>query len=204
MKIRINSYIPVTNVEGPGSRFCIWVQGCSIHCKGCANSQMWDKSGGKEYDTSEIISLIKAYKDKIEGITFLGGEPTEQIDAVIDISKKVQKLGLSVLVFTGHTYKELEQKSKFNELIKYVDILIDGRFEKEKLDYSRAWVGSSNQNYYFLTDRYNKSVIYNYKNKIEVRIKPNSQIVMTGMGDFEQAIKAVLWQKQELKKQNNI
>jgi anaerobic ribonucleoside-triphosphate reductase activating protein len=153
---------------------------------------MWDKSGGKEYDTSEIISLIKAYKDKIEGITFLGGEPTEQIDAVIDISKKVQKLGLSVLVFTGHTYKELEQKSKFNELIKYVDILIDGRFEKEKLDYSRAWVGSSNQNYYFLTDRYNKSVIYNYKNKIEVRIKPNSQIVMTGMGDFEQAIKAVL------------
>lgn len=195
MKIRINSYIPKTNVEGPGTRFCIWVQGCSLHCKGCANSQMWDKSGGIEYDTSEIISLIKSYKDKIEGITFLGGEPTEQTDAVTEISKEVQKMGLSVLVFTGHTFEELEHRKDFQELLKHIDILIDGRFEKEKLDYSRAWVGSSNQNYYFLTDRYNQSIIYKYKNKIEVRIKPDYSIVMTGMGDFSKLAKAVLWQR---------
>lgn len=192
MKIRINSYIPKTNVEGPGTRFCIWVQGCSIHCKGCANSKMWDKSGGREYDTSEIISLIKSYKNKIEGVTFLGGEPTEQIDAVTEISKEVQKMGLSVLVFTGHTIKELEHRKDFQELIRHIDILIDGRFEKENLDYSRAWVGSSNQNYYFLTDRYDKSIIYKYKNKIEVRVKPDYTVVMTGMGDFSKLEKAVL------------
>lgn len=192
MKIRINSYIPKTNVEGPGTRFCIWVQGCSLHCKGCANYKMWDKSGGREYDTSEIISPIKSYKDKIEGVTFLGGEPTEQIDAVIGISKEVQKMGLSVLVFTGHTYQELEHRKDFQELIRHIDILIDGRFEKEKIDYSRAWVGSSNQNYYFLTDRYDKSIIYKYKNKIEVRVKPDYTVVMTGMGDFSKLTKAVL------------
>lgn len=192
MKIRINSYIPKTNVEGPGTRFCIWVQGCSLHCKGCANSKMWDKSGGIEYETSEIISLINSYKDKIEGVTFLGGEPTEQINAVTEISKEVQKMGLSVLVFTGHTFEELEQRKGFQELLKQIDILIDGRFEKEKLDYSRAWVGSSNQNYYFLTDRYDESVIYKYKNKIEVRVKPDYSIVMTGMGDFSKLAKAVL------------
>ena len=192
MKIRINSYIPKTNVEGPGTRFCIWVQGCSLHCIGCANYKMWDKSGGTEYDTSEIIDLIKLYKDRIEGVTFLGGEPTEQIEAVTEISKEVQNMGLSVLVFTGYIFKELEQRKDFQELIKYVDILIDGRFEKEKVDYSRAWVGSSNQNYYFLTDRYNNSVIYNFKNKIEIRLKPDKTIVMTGMGDFEKAGKALL------------
>ena len=69
---------------------------------------MRDKSGGREYDTSEVIALIKSCKDKIQGVTFLGGDPLEQIEAITKISKLVQKLKLSVLVFTGYTYKELE------------------------------------------------------------------------------------------------
>ncbi len=184
MDIRINSYIPITDVEGVGTRFAIWVQGCSIHCKGCANSHMWNFDGGTAYKVIDFIELIKSYKDKIEGITWLGGEPTEQIKAVIEISKAVQELGLSVILFTGNEFKYLENNADFQEVIKYVDILIDGRYEQDKTDYSRAWVGSSNQNYYFLTDRYNESVITEYKNKIEVRINPDNKIIMTGMGDF--------------------
>ena len=183
MKIRINSYIPITNVEGVGTRFAIWVQGCSIRCEGCANYHMWDKNGGKLFDTSEIFELIKSYKDKIEGMTFLGGEPLEQIEAVTEIAKNVQNIGLSVILFTGYNYQDKIQEEKFQALIKYVDILIDGNFKKDKLDYSRAWVGSSNQNYYFLTDKYDKSVIYKYKNKIEVRITKDNKVLMTGMGD---------------------
>lgn len=185
MDIRINSYIPITNVEGVGTRFAIWVQGCSIHCKGCANSHMWDFEGGTIYNTEDFISLIKQYKDRVEGVTFLGGEPLEQIEAVIEISKAVQELGLSVIVFTGYEFKDLESNSDFQELIKYVDILIDGKYEQDKTDYSRAWVGSSNQNYNFLTDRYDESVITECKNKIEVRISPDNKIIMTGMGDFK-------------------
>lgn len=159
MDIRINSYIPITNVEGVGTRFAIWVQGCSLHCKGCANSHMWDKEGGTTYDTKDFIELIKQYKDRVEGITWLGGEPLEQIEAVTEISKAVQEIGLSVILFTGYEYSALKDNKDFQELIKYVDILIDGRYEQDKTDYSRAWVGSSNQNYYFLTDRYNQKVI---------------------------------------------
>ena len=184
--IRINSYIPITNVEGVGTRFSIWVQGCSLHCKGCANSHLWNFKGGKVCDTTDFINLIKQYKDRVEGITFLGGEPLEQIKAVTEISKAVQGFGLSVIVFTGYEFKELEENAYFQELIKYVDILIDGRYEQDKIDYSRAWIGSSNQNYYFLTDRYDKSVVTEYKNKIEVRITPENTVVMTGMGNFNE------------------
>lgn len=190
--IRINSYIPITDVEGVGTRFAIWVQGCSIHCNGCANFHMWDKEGGTLYNTDDFISLIKQYKDRVEGVTFLGGEPLEQIEAITEISKAVQEIGLSVIVFTGYEYSNLEQRADFQELIKYVDILIDGKYEQDKTDYSRAWVGSSNQNYYFLTDRYNKTVITECKNKIEIRISPENTVVMTGMGDFEQIKEMVM------------
>lgn len=191
MDIRINSYIPITDVEGVGTRFAIWVQGCSLHCKGCANSHMWDKEGGTLYNTDDLINLIKSYKDRVEGVTFLGGEPLEQIEAVTEISKAVQSFGLSVIVFTGYEYKSLEHKADFQELIKYIDVLIDGRFEQDKIDYSRPWVGSSNQNYYFLSDRYNKSVITEYKNKIEVRISPDNKVVLTGMGDFKELMEVM-------------
>ena len=159
MDISINSYIPVTNVEGPNARFCIWVQGCSIRCKGCANAHMWNKADGTIYDVDKIVDLIASYKDKIEGITFLGGEPLEQIEAVTYISKKVKELGLTVLVFTGYDYPEIVTKNEVQELIKYIDILIDGKYEEVKQDFSRAWVGSSNQNYYFFSNRYDKSII---------------------------------------------
>ncbi len=189
--IRINSYIPITDVEGVGTRFAIWVQGCSLHCKGCANSHMWDKESGTIYNTDDLINLIKSYKDRVEGVTFLGGEPLEQIEAVTEISKAVQSFGLSVIVFTGYEYKNLEHRADFQELIKYVDILIDGRYEEDKTDYSRPWVGSSNQNYYFLSGRYEKSVIEEYKNKIEVRISPDNKVVLTGMGDFSELMEVM-------------
>lgn len=191
MDIRINSYIPVTDVEGIGTRFAIWVQGCSIRCKGCANFHMWDANGGTSYNVGEFIELIKSYKSKIEGITWLGGEPTEQIEAVTEISKAVQKIGLSVILFTGYEYSVLKENSDFQELVKYIDILIDGKFEQDKIDYSRPWVGSSNQNYHFLSSRYDEDIIAKYKNKIEVRVTPDNRILITGMGNFNDLVKLV-------------
>lgn len=189
--IRVNSYIPITNVEGVGTRFAIWVQGCSIHCKGCANSHMWNFEGGATYNVEDFINIIKFYANKIEGITWLGGEPLEQIESVTAICKAVQELGLSVIVFTGNDYADIKDRQDFRELAKYTDILIDGRYEQDKTDYSRAWVGSTNQNYYFLTDRYNESIIYENKNKIEVRISPDNEVVLTGMGDFKELMEVM-------------
>ena len=152
---------------------------------------MWDKNGGTVYKVEDLIDLITSYKDKIDGITFLGGEPLEQIKVVTAISKAGQKMGLSVLVFTGYKYSELSGRNDFKELTKYIDILIDGRYEEDKQDFSRPWVGSSNQNYYFLTNRYDESIISKYKNKIEVRIDKNNKISLNGMGNFKELLKTM-------------
>jgi anaerobic ribonucleoside-triphosphate reductase activating protein len=189
--ININSYIPMTNVEGPNTRFCIWVQGCSIRCKGCANFHMWNSADGTIYDVEDMVELIASYKEKIEGITFLGGEPLEQIEAVTYISKKVQELGLTVLVFTGYDYQEISSRQDVKELIKHIDMLIDGKYDETQRDFSRAWVGSSNQNYYFFSDKYDESVITKFKNKIELRIDKNNKISFNGMGNFEELMKAI-------------
>ena len=190
LKIRINSILPKTNVEGPGTRFCIWVQGCSIHCVGCANSALWDKNGGKEYSVSEIVGMINRNRQEIEGVTFLGGEPLEQIKPVTEIAKHVQQMGLSVLVFTGYDYDNLKSNPDFCELEKYVDILIDGKYEKDKRDFSRPWVGSSNQNYYFLSDRYDESILSKYRSKFEIHLN-NGEVALNGMGDIKK-LKKVL------------
>ena len=95
---------------------------------------------------------------------------------------------LSLVCFSGYTHEELlEKKDKnINELLKYTDILIDGGFEKDKFDLSRPWVGSSNQRYIFLTDRYTLKEILSYKNKIEVHIDKDGRIDINGMGDFKE------------------
>ncbi len=191
MDILINSYIPKTEVEGPGTRFCIWVQGCSICCEGCANSHMWDKRGGRLVSVNDLVSEISKLKDEIEGVTFLGGEPLEQIEPVIKISKEVQKIGLSVIVFTGKEYESIKNENEVKELVKYTDILIDGRYEASKRDFSRAWVGSSNQKFYFFSDKYDESIITKYKNKFEIRFDQNSSVTVNGMGDFEKISKIV-------------
>ena len=149
MNIQINRYIPISEVEGPNKRFVVWLQGCSIRCKDCANSNMWDKERGTVYDVDDIVELIKNYSSKIEGITFLGGEPLDQLEAVKYICKQSQNMGLSVIVFTGYEYENIKNKPEIKELINYIDILIDGKFDSSKKDFSRPWVGSTNQKYYF-------------------------------------------------------
>ncbi len=187
LKIRISKIIENTEVEGIGNRFCLWVQGCSIRCEGCANRALWDKTGGIEYETDKIISLIANNKDKIEGITVLGGEPLEQIAPLLQIIKAAKMMGLSVIVFTGYKLDEIQgwENPLVEELLENTDILIDGRFEKDKFDLSRPWVGSSNQKFHFLTERYSEKDLSKYTNKFELRIKPNGTITANGMGNVE-------------------
>lgn len=183
MKLRVFNILKNTKVEGPGNRYCIWVQGCSRHCRGCQAVHTWPHSGGKLIETSDIIADIMTQND-IEGVTFLGGEPFEQAEALGEIAQKVQKQGLSVLCFTGGLLEELKKVSQNKKLLENIDLLIDGEFMADKLDYSRPWVGSSNQRYHFLTDRYNKEIFTKYKNKVEVNISKDGVIFVNGMGNF--------------------
>lgn len=186
MKINVFKILKKTKVEGPGVRFCIWVQGCLRQCEGCFAKGTWSHKPNKVMTVDEIFHMIKEQKG-IEGVTFLGGEPFEQADALSVLAKKVKDIGLSVITFTGAKLEDLQfvNDEGFNKLLKYTDILVDGEFVQEKFDLSRPWVGSSNQRYIFLSDRYSLQDIVNTKNKVEVRINKNGMVFVNGMADFK-------------------
>ena len=188
MKLRVFNILKNTKVEGPEIRYCIWVQGCSRHCRGCQAVHTWSHSGGILYDVNDIISDIKKQKN-IEGVTFLGGEPFEQAEALGIIAKAVKETGLGVLCFTGGLFEELQLIDENKTLLENIDLLIDGAFEADKIDYSRPWCGSSNQRYHFLTNRYNEDIFKKYTNKVEINISKTGTILMNGMGDFEKIVK---------------
>lgn len=175
-----------TTVEGPGNRFCIWVQGCKKHCPHCWAKETWAFGIGQKYRITDLFSMIKNQQSSIEGVTFFGGEPFEQAKDLAELSKLIKSLGLSILCFTGYTIEELKSQNNndVNNFLSQIDLLIDGGFEKENYDLSRPWVGSSNQRYHFLTNFYNPEIIKKYKNKIEVHINQNGKVEINGMGDF--------------------
>ena len=192
MKLSVYKILEKTKVEGPNTRFCIWVQGCSRHCKGCGAPQTWDKDKGSFFDIDLIFEKIKN-STGIEGVTFLGGEPFEQAQALSELAQRIKTLNLGIITFTGYTIEELKEKNDFfiNKLIENTDLLIDGAFEEEKFDLSRPWVGSSNQKYHFLTNRYNKEEVLGIKNKVEVRFQKDGSVFINGMGDFEEIKKTL-------------
>lgn len=185
MKFRVYKILKKTKVEGPGTRYCIWFQGCSRQCKGCWAKETWAHNKGQEVDTEEILADILSTSG-IEGVTFLGGEPFEQIEALEELAKGVFNAGLSVLCFTGGVIENIRETNP--EVLNYIDVLIDGEFIAEQKDFSRPWVGSKNQRYHFLTNKYDENIITQYKNKIEVNVKKSGLISINGMGDFDKLL----------------
>ncbi|MDR0879622.1 MAG: anaerobic ribonucleoside-triphosphate reductase activating protein [Clostridioides sp.] len=150
MKIRLSSPVLTDSiVDGPGLRMVIWTQGCNHGCKGCHNPLTHDVCGGFEADTEEIIAKIDGLRLQ-KGITLSGGEPFLQPEPLLDLAIEARKRGLDVWAYTGFTYDKLLDKSSdsyFNNLnlLKNIDILVDGKFIESKRDISLTYRGSRNQ-----------------------------------------------------------
>ena len=186
MKIRINQIIENTRVEGPGNRTCIFVQGCFKHCTDCNSRQTWDIYAGKEYDINELAKKILSNK-KIEGVTFSGGEPFLQSKQLYHLALLIKKENLSIVTFTGYTYDYIRKvnDSNWNRLLDVTDLLISGEYDENKKSNNKIWVGSSNQEYHFITDRYRnlENELDSLENKIEIRLNKDGSLIINGMGD---------------------
>ena len=138
-------------------------------------------------DVDEVFNLIKSQTD-IEGVTFLGGEPFEQAQALSLLAQKVKETGLSVMTFSGNSYEDLKNSKDIfvQKLLKYTDLLVDGEFREDCFDLSRPWVGSKNQRYIFLSGRYSLQEIMRCNNKIELHIDKNGVVFVNGMTDFKE------------------
>ncbi|MGX6443808.1 4Fe-4S single cluster domain-containing protein [Neobacillus sp. K501] len=189
MKLRLHQFIPFTRVEGPGERVCIQVQGCPIRCSGCAVPFTWSTKGGYDVTVSELVQRI-IEGPKVEGITFLGGEPFEQAASLAKLGARLKEKGLSVMTFSGYLLEDIRKANRkdWNDLLNVTDLLIDGPFIKEQRDLSRPWVGSANQRYHFLTDRYLhlKEELMSKPNRLEIRLKPDGRVFANGMATVEE------------------
>lgn len=150
MMIRLASKVQKDSiVDGPGLRTVIWTQGCKHACPGCHNPQTHDMNGGFETTVDYIIEEIRnSHLQK--GITLSGGEPFLQPVPLAKIAEEAQSLGLDVWCYSGFLYDwlidERNPMHKENmDLLRHIDVLVDGRFVLAKKDYRLKFRGSSNQ-----------------------------------------------------------
>lgn len=182
MNIFLHKYITNTQVEGPGKRFALWFQGCSIHCKGCMLPNTWTFTKSQKISCGHLVGKI-INTPSIEGVTILGGEPFDQPQALSCLMKQIKKYSdLSIMLFSGYTIQHLKLHCpQFEQIIKRTDIFIEGPFIKEQTSFSRPWAGSSNQLIHFLTDRYTIDNLNIPAQKIELRIPKEGEITINGM-----------------------
>ena len=149
MKLRIAGTVNDSIVDGPGIRFAIFVQGCPHNCEGCHNPQTHDFSGGEETDTDSLLKRIEG-NPLLDGVTFSGGEPFCQAQALAYLGRQIKSLGLNVITYTGYEFEELyanREQNGWGELLEVTDYLIDGEFILAKKDWEIKFRGSSNQRY---------------------------------------------------------
>jgi len=146
MKVRLAA--PFTEdsiVDGEGIRTVIWFQGCSHKCKGCQNPETWPFDDGMEYDIEEVKEMIDDLEDQ-DGITFSGGDPMYQPEALLELAKYTHEKGMNVWVYTGFTYEQLlKLKPIYKDILENTDVLIDGKFVMSKKTMNAKFRGSSNQ-----------------------------------------------------------
>ena len=132
--------------NGEGVRVSLFVSGCRNHCKGCHNPEAWDFSYGKPFTKETEDEIIEALNPPwIQGLSVLGGEPCEEENekVLIPFLKRVKQESPNsdIWLFSGYTYEMLQN----DEILRYVDVLVDGPFLLEQKDISLAFRGSRNQ-----------------------------------------------------------
>lgn len=177
--LNIHRVITSTKAEGPGIRTCIYFQGCSHHCDECFAKDTWSFDDRILMSQEEVMKVIMEDTSS-EGVTLLGGEPLDQYNEVLELCKRIHRAGKTIILFTGYTLNEIKCDGKFVDILKYIDVLIDGPFQKDCRDFSRPMVGSQNQNFIFLSDRYSMDDFGS--NKVEIRISPSGIITINGQG----------------------
>ncbi len=131
-------------VDGEGIRTVVWAQGCKHNCFNCQNKQTHDFNNGEIYDVDDLKSRISNLELQ-DGITFSGGDPFFQPNALLELAKHSKSCGLNVWAYTGFTFEKMLENELFCEILQYVDVLVDGKFEEDKKTQESAFRGSSNQ-----------------------------------------------------------
>lgn len=141
--------------NGTGFRTVLWISGCSLNCKGCHNQQAQDKNSGKLFDESAKEELFDSINHEyVRGVTLSGGHPLEpyNLKDVVELMKEIKERfpDKDIWVYTGYTFSVV--KNKMPDVLKYADVIVDGRYIEELRDITLKFRGSSNQRIWANTD----------------------------------------------------
>ena len=142
--------------NGLGVRVSVFVSGCTHHCKNCFNQEAWDFHYGKEFTEKEINKVLEELDHPyVAGLSLLGGEPLEHVNqqGLLPLVKKVKEKfpDKNIWCYSGYTFendimnKMYQEWKETPELLSYIDVLVDGKFEEDKKDIKLRFRGSSNQ-----------------------------------------------------------
>lgn len=154
--MNFHQYYPVDVVNGEGTRCTLFVSGCEHQCRGCYNQSTWSPSSGELFDQvmeDRIIADLNDTRIKRRGLSISGGDPLfpANLHSVLRLVQRVRNEceGKDIWMWTGYTLANLSDAQR--EVVNYVDVLVDGKFEKDLADPSLPWRGSSNQVVHRLT-----------------------------------------------------
>ena len=135
--------------NGPGVRSTLFVSGCTNKCEGCFNKELQDFNYGEKWTKDIEDDFIKQVMNpNIVGVNILGGEPMDQVrdeDLCNLLTRIKHETNKSIWLWSGYLYEDIIKSDDKRNILEYVDVLIDGRFEIEKRNISLSYRGSSNQ-----------------------------------------------------------
>lgn len=151
--IRIGGVIYGSLVNGKGIRDVIFTSGCTHNCAGCHNTKLQDFKYGKEYPIDAVAEKLIRNSVMSDGITISGGDPLDQYEASLKLCKELKnkKTGINIWLYTGYTYEEIIENG-FDEILSYIDAIVDGEFVAELKSDDCKYRGSSNQRIIYIED----------------------------------------------------
>ena len=145
--MRYNKIRKMDISDGPGVRVSIFMQGCAFNCEKCFNPETHDFKGGKEFNDETINRVLKLCENEnIEGLSILGGEPMhpQNIEGTTKLAKAFKEKfpNKNIWAWTGFQF---DKNLKDTEVVKYLDVLVDGQYIDALHNPTLHWKGSSNQ-----------------------------------------------------------
>ena len=135
--------------NAPGVRSTLFVTGCTHDCKGCFNKELQDFGAGEVWtqeDEDNFVSYVK--NDNVVGVNILGGEPMQQVmdDCLPNLLKRIkEETGKNIWLWSGYLLEEILENDKRKNILQYVDVLVDGKFDIGKRNINLKYRGSENQ-----------------------------------------------------------
>lgn len=142
--IRVIKIVDETTVDGPGFRISIYCAGCENRCPGCHNPQTWDVNAGEEKTVDELFDHIVA--DDFSNVTFSGGDPMLRPLGFARLAKRIKtETNKNIWCYTGYTFENLIRRADALELMRWIDVLVDGPFILSQRNEDLLFRGSENQ-----------------------------------------------------------